>query len=481
MNTLTSTLGRDNSLNTKHLDNPYVIQKPTIYFLAMNKKNYAIHYYQKALQGFFCYSTNILVGLVLLGMEASWLTHISWSQEIPLDKETPLLAIPPLIRPPEVYLDLQSTIPTDFDLAAQLPDEQGRRRISFTSQSTGIEQTYRTTLPNTSQFELYEVEYNNLSQLDLSGLRGSSRAIATQSDLNTTLNSFKITFTDGRVEKVTLATGEAATFTDQKAIIKNPAGQVIEIINLAQKDKAEIFIAATNRQNKSDFTELSVPSLAKASTDFLLAQYSNCSSQVNTTLNTINLSLKADGKKLLSSSSDLTQLFGWTLAFGGDSLKSTLNSRRSELQPIICKPPSQCDQRKIEGGQEISHILFELPEGNRHTLAVEYEFFEIPDRLEVYSDGKKIFSDGPRSGHHLASNIILDEKNNFTGYIGVNLIGNPNDSDTRWWYTIACSSETVLINKNESLPMVDNPSSITDPDINVESDEWFEDSSGSIK
>ena len=61
-------------------------------------------------------------------------------------------------------------------------------------------------------------------------------------------------------------------------------------------------------------------------------------------------------------------------------------------------------------------------------------FYTIPDRLELYHEGKIIFEVGPTSGR---STQKISQIPNGVAYVGVKLIGNE-DTGTKWWYTISC-------------------------------------------
>jgi hypothetical protein len=108
------------------------------------------------------------------------------------------------------------------------------------------------------------------------------------------------------------------------------------------------------------------------------------------------------------------------------------------LQEVNCRPPVQCEEQRVSGGSEIRTDLFQVAKGANRKVNLKFEFFEIPDRIELYFDGKKIFGVGPQSGQgNQTFNLPANAE-----YVGVKLIGNDN-VNTRWWYVISCSGSEI--------------------------------------
>ncbi len=105
------------------------------------------------------------------------------------------------------------------------------------------------------------------------------------------------------------------------------------------------------------------------------------------------------------------------------------------LQEVNCRPPVQCEEQRVSGGSEIRTDLFQVVKGANRKVKLDFEFYEIPDRIELYFDGELIPPPiGPQSGPGTRSfNLPANAE-----YVGVKLIGNDN-VNTRWWYVISCS------------------------------------------
>jgi hypothetical protein len=109
------------------------------------------------------------------------------------------------------------------------------------------------------------------------------------------------------------------------------------------------------------------------------------------------------------------------------------------LQEVNCRPPVQCEEQRVSGGSEIRTDLFQVAKGANRKVNLKFEFYVIPDRIELYFDGKQIFGVGPQSGQ---GNQTFNLPTN-AEYVGVKLIGNDN-VNTRWEYVISCSGSREL-------------------------------------
>lgn len=339
-------------------------------------------------------------------------------------KDSLEIAVPPIIR--EAPLDLQNSLPDDFIVSRQTPYSSGRNEILIVSPSTGTEQRFEINLPGigSSSFRLYEASFNNVEISSPSRISGDNSSLS-DTQIQDKLKSFTISFDDRNLPQYgALADGTEVYFSDNKALIKTSDGQLIETVSLSN-------LATTTRLSAS----------AKSSPRIIAQIDSGCSSRIR---NQIYRSGQSAGNKaniLRAANSDEAKMFAWALTFSKRSLEDSLivGTRNQTLQEVACKPPVQCNQpQTYEGGSEIRTDLFQLPSGIDQAVNLEYEFYEIPDRLELSYEGNIIFSVGPASGRSSSS---IGDLPDGAAYVGVKLIGNI-DAGTKWWYTISCSSRS---------------------------------------
>lgn len=349
------------------------------------------------------------------------------------------IAIPPIIRPAETNLYLQNALPKDFRISSQIPYSSGKQEILLVSPSTGAEQLYTFNVPGSSSFQLFEVEYKKVSAIDFSSLTNTDSLIVNPEQIKSVLNRFKITFANNSLSKITLSDGTTANFSAGQAIIKSPQGQTMETVKISQNEFIDqnIFLSQERRKNnkniENNITNKNTNLLAKTSE-------SACQAAVSSSLNVISDSLGLWGNKLTTSKSLTTKSVGWAISFGSGAIKSNISTKNPMLQEVNCRPPVLCEEQRVSGGSEIRTDLFQVAKGANRKVNLKFEFFEIPDRIELYFDGKKIFGVGPQSGQ---GNQTFNLPTN-AEYVGVKLIGNDN-VNTRWWYVISCSGGSLEI------------------------------------
>ncbi|MBO1070726.1 MAG: hypothetical protein HEQ13_15790 [Dolichospermum sp. DEX189] len=343
------------------------------------------------------------------------------------------IAIPPIIRPAETNLYLQNALPQDFRISSQIPYSSGKQEILLVSPSTGAEQLYTFNVPGSSSFQLFEVEYKKVSAIDFSSLTSTDSLIVNPEQIKSVLNRFKITFANNSLSKITLSDGTTANFSAGQAVIKSPQGQTVETVQISQNEFIDNNIFVSQKRGKINKNIENNPTNKDAK---LLAKTSEsaCQAAVSSSLNGISDNLGQWGNKLTTSNSPITKSIGWAISFGSGAIKSNISTKNPMLQEVNCRPPVQCEEQRVSGGSEIRTDLFQVAKGANRKVNLKFEFFEIPDRIELYFDGKKIFGVGPQSGQ---GNQTFDLPTN-AEYVGVKLIGNDN-VNTRWWYVISCS------------------------------------------
>lgn len=357
------------------------------------------------------------------------------------NKSNQIIGEIPRIRIPELQL------PDDFQVVSQVPLSSGQREIVVASASTGTEQVYLTSLPGAEKLELYGVEFKNVSGIDLRPLLVGSN-IELDAGIESTLKQFKIAFNNNSVSKITLANGESAVFEADNIILKSATGKEIDRFHLTTVNfitkQVNIANEALNKFEHKYKQNLN-----------LLAQSSSCQVNASSSLQTTadDIAKKRESLQLAlnnqsSKAAELLTLYSLTLDF---TSKVMLNQAiNSNLQETICKPPVQCNEQVVAGKSEIRTDLFQVPPGTTNRgVSLAYEFYEIPDKLEMFYDGKKIFEVDPTSGSDRKTFVLP----NTAKLVGVRLIGNTN-KNTEWNYKISCSGETIVQN---TIPISENP------------------------
>jgi hypothetical protein len=370
---------------------------------------------------------------------------LTFNQDLPTKKEDDFqhklpsqIAIPPIIRPAETNLYLQNALPKDFRISSQIPYSSGKQEILLVSPSTGAEQLYTFNVPGSRSFQLFEVEYKKVSAIDFSSLTSTDSLIVNPEQIKSVLNRFKITFANNSLSKITLSDGTTANFSAGQAIIKSPQGQTLETVQISQNDFIDknIFVSQErdkmNKNIEDNTTNKNTNLLAKNSE-------SACQAAVSSSLNGISDNLGQWGNKLTTSNYPITKSIGWAISFGSGAIKSNISTKNPMLQEVNCRPPVQCEEQRVSGGSEIRTDLFQVAKGANRKVNLKFEFYVIPDRIELYFDGKQIFGVGPQSGQ---GNQTFNLPTN-AEYVGVKLIGNDN-VNTRWEYVISCSGSREL-------------------------------------
>lgn len=344
------------------------------------------------------------------------------------------IAIPPIIRPAETNLYIQNALPQDFRISSQIPYSSGKQEILLVSPSTGAEQLYTFNVPGSKSFQLFEVEYKKVSAIDFTSLTNTDSLIVNPEQIKSVLNKFKITFANNSLSKITLSDGTTANFSPGQAIIKSPQGQTVETVQISQNEFIDKNIFVSQERGKMN-KNIGNNSNNKDANLLAKTSESACQAAVSSSLNGISNNLGQWGNKLTTSKSPTTKSVGWAISFGSGAIKSNISTKNPMLQEVNCRPPVQCEEQRVSGGSEIRTDLFQVVKGANRKVKLDFEFYEIPDRIELYFDGELIPPPiGPQSGPGTRSfNLPANAE-----YVGVKLIGNDN-VNTRWWYVISCS------------------------------------------
>ena len=380
-------------------------------------------------------------------------------------------SVPPWERPsdgttPYVLPPWGLTV-NDFVVTRQMPLSSGRREVLLASPSTGSEQRLFINLPNSEGFELYEMAFNKVivSEENSSFSSPESRA---------RLQNFNVKFSNNRLSEVVFADGTNAQISTNTAVIKSPTGETLETFRL-QGGTAHLNSNFVALQKSSKSPEpLGGGAFTDQTTPPIVAQANNtCEENTQRSMDEISNSMSPWSAQMSSSSSELVQAFGWAIGHGSETLKNSANLADSRLPELTCRPPVQCDERRVSGGSEIRTDLFDVPTGSDGgKLEVTYEFYTIPDSIEIYYNGRRE-SVGPVSGSDTRTFDLQDSAQQ----VGITLRGN-NNSDTLWWYTISCDPSEVRPVVVAIRPMADGYNGFFPDRLNK--NVWMESSSGNI-
>jgi hypothetical protein len=338
------------------------------------------------------------------------------------------IAIPPIIR--EAPIDLQNALAEDFVVARQTPYSSGRNEILITSASTGTEQRFEINLPNTGSFRIYQASFSRVSIADPARVVRDGTSLSS-AEIQAKLESFTVNFNDNNVpESVVLADGTKAEFSESETIVYAADGQIIETISLTSAVRSEeqlvTYLKAAEDSNYQQLAQ-ATPSCENSIRDRIYQSAQTAGRQ---------------SESLAQAESDEGKVAAWAMTFSKVALEDSLvaSSRNQTLQEIACKPPVECNQpQTYNGGSEIRTDLFQLSGGINQEINLEYEFYDIPDRLELYYEGNIIFEIGPASGQAIQRISNIPDG---AAYIGIKLVGNQ-DLNTKWWYTISCLSNNL--------------------------------------
>ncbi len=96
-------------------------------------------------------------------------------------------------------------------------------------------------------------------------------------------------------------------------------------------------------------------------------------------------------------------------------------------------PVAFCNREQASGGQ-LGDRRFVQMSTNQGEIKLEYEMYEVPDRLEIRHEGRLIFDTGFISGR----NTVLIPFQGQSGRLEVQVTGNPGIDTTQWNYLLEC-------------------------------------------
>ena len=336
------------------------------------------------------------------------------------------IAIPPIIR--EAPINLQNSLADDFIVSRQTPYDSGRNEVLIVSPSTGTEQRFEINLPTGSGFQLYEATFDKVRITDASEIVESANPVAVEA----MLGRFSIGF-DARnlASEMTLADGSRVEFSESEALVYAADGAEVETIPLSSSSlPSRTSVLAL----KSSYNQLPANTLAQAS---------SCESRIRNQIYAASQDVGRKANALRGARSLQGRAASWVSAFGKRALEDSMISetRNQTLQEIACVPPIECDeQQDYEGASEIRTDLFKIPGTADQQVDISYEFYDIPDRMEIYYQGELVDSIPRGSGQTSGSSQLSVQLPGGAAFVGVKLIGNE-DEGTRWNYTISCIAE----------------------------------------
>ena len=345
------------------------------------------------------------------------------------------IAIPPIIR--EAPIDLQNALANDFVVSRQTPYSSGRNEVLVVSPSTGTEQRFEISLPGAGNgFRLYQASFNKVLIADPAHIadRESSYSAA---QIQATLESFSINFDSSNFPtSALLADGTKAEFSDSEVTILSADGQIIEEISLSTRLPYDDRIVS---EKSSRYVAQLVPPLVPSSV---------CINGIRDKIYNSGQGLGNISNALKETNTIYGVMFAWATAYGKRGLEDSLvaDTRNQTLQEIACNRPVECDEpQPYEGESEIRTDLFRLSGGTNQQVSIRYEFYDIPDRMEIYAEGRLIKSIPEGSGYTDGSSTIPLSIEDGVSFLGIKLIGNE-DSGTKWNYTVSCSGQSPCRN-----------------------------------
>ena len=356
----------------------------------------------------------------------------------PFSLEGQEIAIPPIIR--EAPIDFQDSLADDFVVSRQTPYSSGRNEVLVVSPSTGTEQRFEISLPmSAGDFRLYKASFDKVVIDDPTRLVGSETSYDS-ARIQSDLESFSISFdSDNLPSSVSLADGTRAEISGSEAVIFSADGQLIETISLSTRFLNNDRVALEKSSDR--YFAQRVPPLVPSHI---------CVNGIRDKIYNSGQGLGNISNALKETNTIYGVMFAWATAYGKRGLEDSLvtGTRNQTLQEIACNRPVECDEpQPYEGQSEIRTDLFRLSGGTNQQVSIRYEFYDIPDRMEIYAEGRLIKSIPDGSGYTDGSSTIPLSIEDGVSFLGIKLIGNE-DSGTKWNYTISCSGQSPCPNTN---------------------------------
>ena len=363
----------------------------------------------------------------LLGLSASVVSLFC------LNARYAIADVPPWERPPDAQapyvLPPWGLTVDDFVVTRQVPLSTGQREVVLSSPSTGSAQTLVVSLPEAEDYQLYEIGFERV-------LAAGDGVEFESPDMQRLLNNFQVEFDQNRLSGVVLADGSRAEFEAGRGTITSPTGEILETFTASEMNGGAI--ASSGKSSRRVNTAAKALPLSASNQLAQVPAQNACERDVYLKVTKISVSIEVWAGSFSQRSSDLSKAVGWALGHSSEALKNSLKLE-DPMQLLTCRRPVQCEEQRLSGGSEIRTDLFDIPKGvNGSDVVLTYEFFQIPDSLEMFYDGNKIFSVGPTSGSDRKTFRLPASAQQ----VGITLRGN-NDPDTRWWYVISCDPTDV--------------------------------------
>lgn len=123
---------------------------------------------------------------------------------------------------------------------------------------------------------------------------------------------------------------------------------------------------------------------------------------------------------------------------GGAALGSPTAAEVSVEIPAVGSEPIEveCDETQVSGGQGVDTRIVELGE-SEGIFTLSYEFFTIPDRIEVFYEGSLLFADGPTGGGDTIQLTYSGTSTQITVVVTAPEVG------TAWEYFVVCPASSL--------------------------------------
>jgi hypothetical protein len=365
----------------------------------------------------------------------------------PTKNESTAIVAPNTLKVPELIGDIprirkpELELPDDLQLVSQTPLNSGEREIQFISPSTGTEQIHIIAFPGTEKAEITSVEFKNTSKIDLRPIFVKNN-IPDDLKVTSLIKDFKIFFHKNTPSKVILADKTSAEFIGQEIVIKSPNGKEIKRYNLVKSSfvTPDKLVISSDTRNKSIDYEKNI----KPRENYGFLAQSNsfqkefCNNKMRQTYKSIGEGLDDASEKLFSFDNPWAIGLGLGLGLASAILKDNVNSL-SNPQDVICQPPVECNDQVASGGTGTYSQIFKIPRGTNQEVNIEYNFFEVPDTLEIFYNKEKKYSTNLVSGQEIIKNIrrklSLPLK---AEEVEIRMTGNEDIKTTKWEYKASC-------------------------------------------
>jgi tetratricopeptide (TPR) repeat protein len=324
-------------------------------------------------------------------------------------------------------------LPNDFQVVSQMPFSSGKREIVMVSFSTETEVVYTTTLAGVEDFQLFSLEFKTRG-IDLRPLFVRNNIQGDTNEIESLLKKFKIFFKDSSVSEIVFADESSIEFNGNEAIIKSPKGKVLEKIQLLIKNNINQSTKNIQLINKSTESKevFNYGLLAKKKSNYEIA--------INTYLSKLANNISSQVEQLITSNASVYNSIinaAKNAIIAASQGIVELGENRTAAT-TLSQFPVKCNEKVVSRGSEIRTDLLEISQdSNPKEVTIKYDFFDIPDKIEAFYDGQKLFTIGTKTGsgsekYKLPSTVKQ---------VVIKVTGNQQDKSTKWNYKVSCSSQ----------------------------------------